>query len=130
MALEDSILALRLRVMTRAQELHNVTRACPEFGVSRTLFYRWQKRYLAYGRDGLHSRQLGPRRGRPPLRRVKPEPECWQASDEPYWRAATSGSMGGFAIVGIPASMRVSARLTHESSLCFLASWKGSCRVI
>jgi transposase len=73
MTLEDSILALRLRVMARAQELHNVTRACREFGVSRTLFYRWQKRYLAYGRDRLYPRQLGPRRGRPPLLSVQAE---------------------------------------------------------
>jgi len=67
MTLEDSIHAFRLRVMTRAQELHNVSQACREFGISRTLFYRWRERYLAYGRDGLHPRRQGPRRGRPPL---------------------------------------------------------------
>jgi len=67
MTLEDSIHAFRLRVMARAQELRNVTRACREFGVSRTLFYRWRKRYLAYGPDALHPRHQGPRRGRPPL---------------------------------------------------------------
>jgi transposase InsO family protein len=67
MTLEDSIHAFRLRVMVRAQELHNVSRACREFGISRTLFYRWRKMYLAYGPDGLHPRRAGPRRGRPPL---------------------------------------------------------------
>ena len=67
MTLEDSIHAFRLRVMTRAQELHNVSQACREFGISRTLFYRWRERYLAYGRDGLHPRRQGPRRARPPL---------------------------------------------------------------
>jgi len=73
MTLEDSIHAFRLRIMARAQELHNVTRACREFGISRTVFYRWRKRYLAYGRDGLHPRRLGPRRGRPPLLSVQAE---------------------------------------------------------
>lgn len=62
MTLEDNIHAFRLRVMVRAQGLHNVSRACREFGISRTLFYRWRKRYLAYGPDGLHPRRQGPRR--------------------------------------------------------------------
>jgi transposase InsO family protein len=73
MTLDDSIHAFRLRVMVRAQELHNVSRACREFGISRTLFYRWRKRYLAYGTDGLHPRRAGPRRGRPPLLSVQAE---------------------------------------------------------
>ena len=73
MTLEDSIHGFRLRVMARAQELHNITRACREFGISRTLFYRWRKRYLAYGPDGLHPRRLGPRRGRPPLLSLQAE---------------------------------------------------------
>jgi transposase InsO family protein len=59
--------------MVRAQEVHNVSRACREFGISRTLFYRWRKRYLAYGPEGLHPRRLGPRRGRPPLLSVQAE---------------------------------------------------------
>jgi len=42
MTLEDSIHAFRLRVMARAQELRNVTQACREFGISRSLFYRWR----------------------------------------------------------------------------------------
>ena len=66
MTLEDSIHAFRLRVMARAHALGNVTQACREFGISRSLFYRWRKRYLAYGPDGLHPRRHGPRRGRPP----------------------------------------------------------------
>ena len=73
MTLEDSIHAFRLRVMIRAQELHNVSRACREFGISRTLFYRWRKRYLTYGPDGLHPRRQGPARGRPPLLSVQAE---------------------------------------------------------
>jgi transposase InsO family protein len=66
MTLADSVHAFRLRVMARAQEVGNVSQACRELGVSRTLFYRWRQRYVAYGPDGLHPRRHGPGRGRPP----------------------------------------------------------------
>jgi len=81
MTLDDSIPcpghqgghASRLRVMARAQEMGNVTRACRESGISRSLFYRRWKRYLAYGRDGLHPRRQGPHRGLPQLLSVRAE---------------------------------------------------------
>jgi transposase InsO family protein len=66
MTLDDSILGMRLRVMRRAQELGNVSAACREAGISRTLFYRWRARFERYGPDGLHPRRHGARRGRPP----------------------------------------------------------------
>jgi len=50
MTLNDSIHGLRLHVMSRAQELGNVSRACREVGISRSLFYRWRKRYGVLGR--------------------------------------------------------------------------------
>ena len=62
MTLDDSVHAYRLRVMARAHALGNVTRACEEAGISRTLFYRWRRRYTAYGAPGLHPRRHGPRR--------------------------------------------------------------------
>ena len=73
MTLESSVHAYRLRVIARAQALGNVSQACREFGVSRTLFYRWQRRYLAYGPDGLYPKRPGPRRGRPPTLSVEAE---------------------------------------------------------
>ncbi len=73
MTLDDSVHAFRLRVMTRAQARGNVSQACREAGISRTLFYRWQKRYMAYGPDGLHPRRQGPRRGRPSCLSVQAE---------------------------------------------------------
>jgi len=63
MTLEDTVLAQRLFVMRRAQELANVTAACEQLGISRTLFYRWRQRFLRYGADGLKPRP--PRRARP-----------------------------------------------------------------
>jgi transposase InsO family protein len=73
MTLDDSVHAFRLRVMARAQALGNVSQACREVGISRTLFYRWRHRYVAYGPEGLHPRRLGPRRGRPPALSVQDE---------------------------------------------------------
>ena len=73
MTLDDSILGMRLRVMRRAHELGNVSAACAEAGISRTLFYRWRQRFERYGPDGLHPRRRHARRGRPP--RVAPQVE-------------------------------------------------------
>lgn len=73
MTLDDSVHAFRLRLMTRAQALGNVSQACRELGISRSLFYRWRKRYLAYGPDGLHPRRLAARPGRPPMLSVQAE---------------------------------------------------------
>ncbi len=44
MPLDDSVHACRHRVMARAQALGDVTRACKDAGISRTLFYRWRRR--------------------------------------------------------------------------------------
>lgn len=66
MTLEDSMLALRLRVMRRAQQVGNVSAACREAGISRTLFYRWRQCFERYGPDGLHPRRRRARPGRPP----------------------------------------------------------------
>ena len=66
MTLDDSILARRRHVMQRAQELGNVSAACREAGISRTLFYRWRRRFEQYGADGLHPRRVAARPGRRP----------------------------------------------------------------
>ena len=63
----------RLRVIVRAQQIGNVSKACRELGISRSLFYRWRKRYLAYGPDGLQPGRTGARRGRPPALSVQAE---------------------------------------------------------
>jgi len=65
MTLEDKVHAFRLRVLRRATELGNVSAACREAGISRTMFYLWRKRFVLYGSDGLHPRQTGERGGRP-----------------------------------------------------------------
>ena len=62
MTLADSVMALRLKVMKRAEETGNVSEACRQFGISRTLFYRWRRRYLSYGATGLLPRPTRPQR--------------------------------------------------------------------
>ncbi len=66
MTLEDRVQGQRLFAFRRADELQNVSAACRELGLSRSLFYRWKQRFERYGPDGLHPRRTKARRGRPP----------------------------------------------------------------
>ena len=66
MTLEDSVHAFRLRLFTRAEELGNVSAACREAGLSRSLYYQLRKRFVRYGADGLHPKRRQGRPGRPP----------------------------------------------------------------
>ena len=64
MTLADSIQGIRLRALGLGREL-GVTEACEQLGISRSLFYRWRKRFESYGPDGLHPRRTRAGRGRP-----------------------------------------------------------------
>lgn len=65
MTLGDSIQGIRLRALDLAKELGNVTEACEQLGISRSLFYRWRRRFESYGPDGLHPKRTTAGRGRP-----------------------------------------------------------------
>ena len=52
MTLEDTVQRNRLRILQRAQELGNISAACREAGISRTLFYRWKTRTVPALRSG------------------------------------------------------------------------------
>ncbi len=67
MTLEDKVHGFRLHALRRAEELGNVSAACRELAISRTVFYRWKKRLWAHGADGLHPKRTSSRPGRPPL---------------------------------------------------------------
>ena len=54
MTLEDNVHAFRLPLFRRAQELGNVSAACRELGVSRSLYYQLRQRFTRYGAAGLH----------------------------------------------------------------------------
>jgi transposase-like protein len=66
MTLEDRVHAFRLQLFRRAEELGNVSAACRELGVSRSLYYQLRKRFVRYGPDGLHPTRRRGRPGRPP----------------------------------------------------------------
>ncbi len=66
MTLEDKVHGFRLHALRQAEELDNVSAACRELDISRTVFYRWKKRLRAYGADALHPRRTSARPGRPP----------------------------------------------------------------
>ena len=57
MTLEDSVHAFRLRLFRRADELGNVSAACREAGLSRSLYYQLRKRFVRYGPEGLHPKR-------------------------------------------------------------------------
>jgi hypothetical protein len=63
MTLDDSVHGLRLHAIQRAAALGNVSAVCRELGISRTLFYRWRKRYERFGVDGVHPRRQRGYRG-------------------------------------------------------------------
>jgi transposase len=65
MTLEDKVHAFRLHLFHRAQELGNVSAACRELGVSRSLYYQLRGRFQRYGADGLHPTRRRSRPGRP-----------------------------------------------------------------
>ena len=66
MTLEDRVHAHRLRLFRRAAELGNVSAACQEAGISRSLYYALKGRLAQYGPDGLHPKHRRGRPGRPP----------------------------------------------------------------
>lgn len=73
MTLEDSIHTYRLRVLREAERLGNVSEACRRHGMSRTVFYRLRKRFVAYGADGVHPKRRGATPGRPSVVSVQVE---------------------------------------------------------
>ena len=57
MTLADSVHQTRLHAMVYVARVGNVSQACRDLGISRTLFYRWKARYVQYGPDGLRPGQ-------------------------------------------------------------------------
>jgi transposase InsO family protein len=55
--------AHRLAVLRHAEEVtRNVSRTCRYYGITRTAFYRWKRRYVQLGEQGLRDRSSRPRR--------------------------------------------------------------------
>jgi transposase InsO family protein len=55
--------AHRLAVLRHAEEItRNVSLTCRYYGITRTAFYRWRRRYMQLGEPGLRDRSSRPRR--------------------------------------------------------------------
>jgi len=57
MTKDDLILGHRLSLLSRAKSINNISKACRQFGVSRTYYYKWAKRFVTYGIYGLTERE-------------------------------------------------------------------------
>ncbi len=62
MTLTDQVVQSRRHVIQRAAVGIPVTRVCREAGISRTLCYRWKRRFVQCGEAGLPPRPVRPRR--------------------------------------------------------------------
>lgn len=52
----------RLRMIQHYQQIsHNVSQTCRFFGVSRTWFYIWKRRYEKQGKEGLRDQSRRPK---------------------------------------------------------------------
>jgi Helix-turn-helix domain len=60
----------KLRVLTHAAQISDVSKACRYFGVARASFYRWKSAYQRYGEAGLANRKTAPKN---PANRTAPE---------------------------------------------------------
>jgi len=54
---DDVLFGYRLRLFTLAEELHNVSEACRQMGISRSTYYAWKPKLERYGLDGLRVRE-------------------------------------------------------------------------
>jgi transposase len=69
----DGPIERRLALLALSEQLDNVAAACRHFGISRTQFYKYRRRFQAEGRNGLGNRPPIPR-GHP--KRLSPETEA------------------------------------------------------
>ena len=64
---------LRLKWIQNYQKTKNISKTCRYFGISRTTFYKWYKRYKEEGIEGLYDRPKTPKNKRKPTVRNKYE---------------------------------------------------------
>ena len=57
MTQEEIILRHRINLLLWAKSIKNISAACRMFGVSRTVYYKYQDRYITYGIEGLKDKE-------------------------------------------------------------------------
>lgn len=56
MTQDEIILRHRINLLLRAKSIKNISAACRQYGVSRTVYYKYKDRYQTYGVEGLADR--------------------------------------------------------------------------
>ena len=56
-AQDEIIMRHRLNLLLKAKSIKNISAACRQYGVSRTVYYKYLNRYLTYGIYGLKDKQ-------------------------------------------------------------------------
>lgn len=51
------LLNSKLSLLKRAEEINNISKACRELGFSRSIYYKYLKRYLKHKREGLYDKK-------------------------------------------------------------------------
>jgi transposase InsO family protein len=103
--LEEKVHLHRLRLFRRAEELGNVSAACREAGVARSLFYQLRSRFLKYGPEGLHPKHRRGPPGRPPtLDAVVERRIIAMALAEPAWGPQRISDQLGLEGIGVAPS--------------------------
>ncbi|WP_457634891.1 helix-turn-helix domain-containing protein, partial [Persephonella sp.] len=62
---------VRLKWIEHYQKTRNISKTCRYYGISRTTFYKWYKRYQKEGIEGLYDRPRTPKNKRKPTVRNK-----------------------------------------------------------
>ena len=62
---------VRLKWIEHYQKTRNISKTCRHYGISRTRFYKWYKRYQREGIEGLYDRPRTPKNKRKPTVRNK-----------------------------------------------------------
>ncbi len=57
MTQEEIIMRHRLNLLLTAKSIKNISNACRQYGMSRTVYYKYKNRYLAYGIYGLKDKE-------------------------------------------------------------------------
>ena len=57
MTQEEIILRHRINLLLRAKSINNISKACRQYGVSRTVYYKYKNRYVTYGIKGLKDKE-------------------------------------------------------------------------
>jgi len=56
----DRRVARRLAIFRYHEEGHSVAMTCRRYGIARETYYKWQRRYLALGQEGLRDQSTRP----------------------------------------------------------------------